>query len=97
LSELQFDKNLGGASTYQETYGSLVNKIGSLTRRTEINRDAQNSLLADAKTREDSISGVNLDDEAINLTRYQQSYQAAAQVIATSNTLFDTLLNVVRR
>lgn len=97
LSELQFDKSLGGTSTYQETYGALVNKVGSLTRRTEINRDAQNSLLADAKTREDSISGVNLDDEAINLTRYQQAYQAAAQVIATSNTLFDTLLSAVRR
>jgi flagellar hook-associated protein 1 FlgK len=47
-------------------------------------------------TRE-SISGVNLDEEAANLVRYQQAYQAAAQVIATAETLFDTLLNAVRR
>jgi flagellar hook-associated protein 1 len=45
----------------------------------------------------DSISGVNLDEEAANLLRYQQAYQAAAQVIAVSSTLFDTLLMAVRR
>jgi flagellar hook-associated protein 1 FlgK len=40
---------------------------------------------------------VNLDEEAANLLRYQQAYQAAAQVIAVTNTLFDTLLGAVRR
>jgi flagellar hook-associated protein 1 FlgK len=45
----------------------------------------------------DAVSGVNLDEEAADLVRFQQAYQAAAQVISSSNSLFDALLNAVRR
>ena len=44
----------------------------------------------------DAISGVNLDEEAANLMRYQQAYQAAAQLIRVASTLFDTLLGAAR-
>ena len=46
---------------------------------------------------QDSVSGVNLDEEAANLLRYQQAYAAAAQIISVANQMFDTLLNAVRR
>jgi flagellar hook-associated protein 1 FlgK len=49
------------------------------------------------ETQFSSVSGVNLDEEAANLVRFQQAYQAAAQVISVSNTLFDSLLGAVRR
>ena len=45
----------------------------------------------------ESVSGVNLDEEATNMLRYQQAYQAAAQVIATADTMFQALLGAVRR
>ena len=45
----------------------------------------------------DAVSGVNLDEEAANMLRYQQAYQAAAQIISAANQMFDTLLNAVRR
>lgn len=58
---------------------------------------AASSLAEQALTARESVSGVNLDEEAANLLRYQQSYQAAAQMIATADTVFQTLLSVVRR
>ena len=45
----------------------------------------------------ESVSGVNLDEEAARLLQYQQAYQAAARVIATANSMFDTVLSVVSR
>ena len=63
----------------------------------EIAARSQARLVDEARSMRDSISGVNLDEEAANLLRYQQAYQAAAQVIAVSSTLFDTLLMAVRR
>ena len=45
---------------------------------------------------QDSISGVNLDEEAANMLKYQQAYQAAAQLIRVASTLFDSLLSAAR-
>ena len=59
--------------------------------------DVSGAVASQARERVASETGVNLDEEAANLVRYQQAYQAAAQVIATANTLFDTLLAATRR
>ncbi len=96
LSRLQFGQNVENKATYQEAYGSLINEVGSMTRRTEINRDSQDTLLAQAQSAKDAVSGVNLDEEAVNLTKYQQAYQASAQIISTSKSMFDTILSVIR-
>jgi flagellar hook-associated protein 1 FlgK len=53
-------------------------------------------VLQQAQTARDSVSGVNLDEEAANLIKYQQAYQAAAQVMTTVAKLFDTLLSISR-
>ena len=54
-------------------------------------------MLSQAEAAKSEVSGVNLDEEAANLVRFQQAYQAAAQVISVANGLFDTLLGAVRR
>ena len=97
LLALQTADTVGGSSSYQETYGGLVGKVGTLTRQAELNSNAQNRLLEDSIQAKESVSGVNLDEEAVNLTKFQQAYQAAAQVISTSDELFQTLLSVVAR
>ncbi len=61
-----------------------------------MSRDAQASLLSQAISQNASVVGVNLDEEAADLIRFQQAYQAAAQVISTVQTLFDTLLQSTR-
>ena len=86
----------GGVASYQEDYGRLVGFVGSLTRTSSIERDAQESLLIQAVERKDSKTAVNLDEEAADLIKYQQAYEASARIIATVQTMFDTLINSTR-
>ena len=86
----------GGTATFQDDYGTLVGFVGSQTQAANVSRDAQGLLLGQAESRNASVVGVNLDEEAADLIRYQQAYQAAAQVISTVQTLFDTLLQSTR-
>ena len=98
LAELQLTGTLvGGTATYQDAYTELVVDVGNNTRQAQINMQAQEALQSTARARKESISGVNLDEEAANLMRFQQAYAAAAQVISTADTLFQTLINAVRR
>ena len=98
LAGLQDERFLaGGTATLEGTYNTMIGEVGTRTRQAEIASQSQARMLDDARNMRDSISGVNLDEEAANLLRYQQAYQAAAQVIAVSSTLFDTLLGAVRR
>lgn len=96
LAGLQAQKLMvGGTATLQDAYSQLVGVIGSLAQGAQAGSDAQNALLSQAQQRQQSVSGVNLDEEAANLQRYQQAYQASGKVIATAATLFDTILDVL--
>ena len=98
LADLRTQLVLGnGSASYEDFYGQLLTDVGTNTRRADINRGAQQSLLNQVSEARDAVSGVNLDEEAANLVRFQQAYQAAAQVIAVSDVLFQTLLGAVRR
>ena len=103
LSELQntFTLEAGAAgnptATFAGAYEKLVAKVGTNTQAAQYNADAQESLLQQAQAQRESISGVNLDEEAANLLRFQQAYQAAAQMVSVADTLFQTLLSAVRR
>lgn len=77
-------------------YSRMASNVGLYTYGTQINLDAQTNVLNQVTQRMESISGVNLDEEAANLMRFQQAYQASAQLIQVSNTLFDTLIGVIR-
>ena len=82
---------------FQGAYAQLVGELGTQTRSAQINADAQAALLSQAHESRDAVSGVNLDEEAANLLRFQQAYQALAQVISVSDSTFQTLLDAVRR
>ncbi len=86
----------GGIATYQEDYGALVGFVGSQTLSANLERDAQESLLIQAIDRLSAKASVNLDEEAADLVRYQQAYEATARLISTAQTIFETLLNSVR-
>jgi len=85
-----------GRTTYEQAYGQLVSSVSTQTHSAQLNLAAQTTLLSQSKEQRASMSGVNLDEEAANMLRFQQAYQAAAQVIATASSMFDTLLNAVR-
>ncbi len=97
LADLQLAKILnGGTQSFADAYGITVANVATRTHQADIGQKTQQGLLDQVSLRFDSISGVNLDEEAANLIRFQQSYQAAAQIITVSNTVFDALLNAVR-
>ncbi|MFK8029904.1 MAG: flagellar hook-associated protein FlgK [Gammaproteobacteria bacterium] len=87
----------GGSSSLVSSIGQLVAEVGSTTRQTGNSLDAQGTLLNQSLERRESISGVNLDEEAANMLRYQQAYEAAAQMITVADSMFATLLNAVGR
>lgn len=86
-----------GRNSLQAAQEKLVAGIGNQARQAGIARGAQQSLLAQSVASRDAASGVNLDEEASDLVRFQQAYQAAAQVIAVADTVFQSLLAAVRR
>lgn len=97
MGELQFASTLdNGNSSYQQAFGRIISSVGVNTQSAKIKRDAAESLLFQAKERKESTSGVNLDEEAANLIKFQQAYEASAQVIAVARTLFQTVLDSVR-
>lgn len=98
LGNLQVAQTMENATTnFQGAYAQLVGELGTQTRSAQINADAQTALLSQAQASRDAVSGVNLDEEAANLLRFQQAYQAIAQVISVADSNFQTLLGAVRR
>lgn len=94
LSSLQTDAILSnGNATLADGYGSLVERIGIDTSSSTINTEASERVLEQTEQMRNSISSVNLDEEAANLIRFEQMYSANAQVISVARNLFDTLIN----
>ena len=96
LAKLGTEPLVGGA-TIAEDVGALAGSVGGTTATLATRSAALETMRGDAVERRDSIAGVNLDEEAIDLARHEQAYQAAAQVIRTADELFRTVLGVVAR
>jgi flagellar hook-associated protein 1 FlgK len=87
----------GGTVSVASAVERMTGDLGLQTRAAQMSRDAEASVNESDLAARDAVSGVNLDEEAANMLRYQQAYQAAAQIISAANQMFDTLINAVRR
>lgn len=103
LAALQTRKVLGGAAgsaagqgamSLNEAYAQLVNAVAVKTQKNETALKAQDALVQQNYAAQQSVSGVNLDEEFVDLQRFQEQYRASAQLINTASTLFDTLLSL---
>jgi flagellar hook-associated protein 1 FlgK len=95
LAGLQTKNTLNnGTATYQSAYAQLVSTVGNKAREVATNATAASTLLTQVTASQQDVSGVNLDEEAANLLKYQQAYQAAGKVMQIAGTLFDTLLSI---
>ncbi|MFZ6767237.1 flagellar hook-associated protein FlgK [Undibacterium sp. Di26W] len=95
LSSLQTQNTLAGkTTTFQGAYAQFVSAVGNKANELKITSDSEGKLLTQAVTAQQSESGVNLDEEATNLLRYQQAYQAAGKLMQIASTLFDSLLQL---
>jgi len=96
MASLETAKILGdGKLGLSDAYGQLVEKVGTESASAKSNRQAAESLMQQTQSLRDSISGVNLDEEAANLIKYEQVYNANSRVISVARDLFDTLLNSI--
>lgn len=85
-----------GTSTLQSAYGRLIGEVGAKTHELDVTSQAQANMTAQTVAAQQAVSGVNLDEEAANLLRYQKAYQAAAKAMQIAQTMFDALLAIGR-
>ncbi|RFU47511.1 flagellar hook-associated protein FlgK [Paraburkholderia sp. DHOC27] len=84
----------GGTQTLTTAYSTYVNTIGNTTNQVNASNTTQTSLVTEITSAQQSVSGVNINEEAANLLQYQQLYQANSKVIQTADTLFQTILGI---
>ena len=92
-----FNQNVlaGGTASLNGVVNAYVGTVGNQTGQAQNGATAQQSVMTSAQNAQSSVSGVNLDQEAANMVQYQQAYQAAAQVIQASDTLFQSLISAI--
>jgi len=91
------DNNVTGSGfSLTDGYGELVERVGTLTAQARMDSDATGAILKQAQDNRDSLSAVNLDEEAANLIKFEQYYNASAQIIQVARSLFDTLISTFR-
>jgi flagellar hook-associated protein FlgK len=94
MIDLETDPVMGGGKTFASAYIDTVNDMGNIARQASIAQSALQVVYDQAVTARDGVSGVSLDQEAADLIRYQQAYQAAAKILQISSQLFDSVLQV---
>jgi flagellar hook-associated protein 1 FlgK len=98
LAGMQSDKLMNaGTSSFNDAYGELIADVGSTARQAQVGSEVQQRVLEQSQAEWASASGVNLDEEAADLVRFQQAYQAAARIISVADEIFQTLIQAVRR
>ncbi len=96
ITQLEQRRFIGGVNgdTLQEAYGGTVTKVGNIANQANISQQALTIVNEQALEKRDQVSGVSLDEEAADLVRFQQAYQASARVMQVSNQLFDSILQL---
>ncbi len=93
-----FSENLldNGSTTLFGQVDALVSRVGSATASANTALESQRQLLSQSQAAREAVSGVNLEEEAANLIKFQQAYEANAQVIRVADNIFQSLINAVR-
>lgn len=99
LIDLQTTKTVavgsGGGMSLTGAYGALTESVGAKASQADLDASATAAVLSQAQSSRNALSGVNLDEEAANLVKFQQYYTASSQIIKTAQTIFDTLINAL--
>jgi flagellar hook-associated protein 1 FlgK len=94
ISDLQYAFSMsGGTATYDQFYNGVVTRLGSAVRESERQVESQELTIEHLELLRQSTSGVNLDEEMVQLMQYQRAYEAASRLISTIDEMLDTLIN----
>lgn len=97
LAQIQGADLFGDNTTLAEQYAAISVQVGSRANLSELQLSSMQQVWQQTQDRHDSVAGVNLDEEAANLVKYQQAYEASARVISIAGGLFDTLIGTLNR
>ena len=84
----------GGSASFSDFFNALVGRVGSDVRHASVNAEHEAAMVAQLENYRESVAGVSLDEEMINLVKYQHAYEAAARVITSVDEMLDTILNM---
>jgi flagellar hook-associated protein 1 FlgK len=87
----------GGTATLSEGWGNIIYEVGSDAQGAAAARDTQQTITREIDALRDQVSGVSLDEEALNLLKFQRAYEANAKYFSTVDSMLDTLLNAFHR
>ena len=85
----------GGSATFDTYYNTLVSRVGSDVQNASMNLEHHTATVEQMENYRESVSGVSLDEEMVNLVKFQQGYSAAAKLIDTVRQMMDTVINMV--
>ncbi|WP_445621598.1 flagellar hook-associated protein FlgK [Kushneria sp. Sum13] len=96
MANVQNQNLINGSTSLNTAYASLVSDVGNKTATLKSSNAAQTQISQELKSAQQSVSGVNIDEEAANMLKYQQLYSASAQMIRASSEMFDALIGIMR-
>jgi flagellar hook-associated protein 1 FlgK len=95
IAELQYALNMGGTQSYSDFYGSIVRDVGNEVLKSDAYYNHQSDMMVQLENQREAVSGVSLDEEMINLIKFQNAYTAAARMITTADEMMQTVLQMV--
>jgi flagellar hook-associated protein 1 FlgK len=94
MANLQNSVTIGGA-TFDDCYNSIINDVGNDVFQATTYHDHQQSMVSSLESYREEVSGVSLDEEMVNLLKFQHAYQAAAKLVTTVDNLLQTVMDMV--
>jgi flagellar hook-associated protein 1 FlgK len=95
IAKLQYALNMGGTQSYNDYFGAMVRDVGSEVLQADAYFNHQSDMMVQLENQRESISGVSLDEEMINLIKFQNAYTAAAKMITTADEMMQTVLQMI--
>jgi flagellar hook-associated protein 1 FlgK len=95
IANLQYELNMGGTQSYNDYYGSLVRDVGNEVLKSKAYYNHQSDMMVQLENQREAVSGVSLDEEMINLIKFQNAYAAAAKMITTADEMMQTVLQMI--
>ena len=95
IANLQYQLNMGGTQFYNDYYSAIVRDVGNEVLKSEASYNHQSDMMAQLENQRESVSGVSLDEEMINLLKFQNAYTAAAKLITTADEMMQTILQML--
>jgi flagellar hook-associated protein 1 FlgK len=86
----------GGSASFDDYYTTLVGDVGSDVQTANLNYDHQSSMIQHLENYREEVSGVSLDEEMVNLVKFQHAYNAAARLITVTDEMMETIISIAR-